>query len=71
MSPAEDSRGVFVWFDPSTERLTLRDLDKDEKSAYLDSVISVSGLAEAEDPCVVDGCDSARDFEQILFPFKE
>ncbi len=42
---AEDHHGWFVWFDPETELLTLRDLTEDEKSDTLDKLGSVSDLS--------------------------
>ncbi len=49
--------GVHVWFDPTTELLTLRDLTMVEKLATLDKLGSVSVLRLAGDAEVIDGCE--------------
>ena len=45
---------MFVWFDRTVERLTLRDLTVDEKCAIVDMPISVGALDEDEDGSSVD-----------------
>ncbi len=52
--------GLFVWFDPDTELLTLRDLTEDEKSVTLDKLGSVSGLLHDDHSEVSDGCAGAQ-----------
>ena len=66
--PAQDQDGWFVYFDASTERLTLRDLTEDEKLATLDSVRSVSGLIRSDTDEETDGCDKVREtFPDLSF----
>ncbi len=65
MSKPELGPGLFVWFDPETEGLTLRDLTEDEMSVNLDKQCSVSGLIRSDDAEVSDGCD------QLLFDVEE
>ena len=71
----ESGPGLFVWFDPDTELLTLRDLTEDEKLANLDSVVSVSALVEGEaGTASTDGCEGSRErtsFTQLKFNLEE
>ncbi len=59
---SEGGRGVFVWFDPATERLELRDLTEEERSNYLDSLVSVSAMDEDEDATNKDACEGAQGY---------
>ncbi len=43
ISDGQAGPGLFVWFNPRQERLSLRDLTEDEKKSYLDKPSSVSG----------------------------
>ncbi len=64
--------GLFVWFDPALERLTLRDLTEGEKFANLDKHRSVSGLIRSDQSERSDGCDSEAKPEilsQLSLPF--
>ena len=49
--------GVSVWFDPTTELLTLRDLTEDEKLTNLDKRRSVSGSIRSDQAEEIDGCE--------------
>ncbi len=68
VSKPEQGPGLFVWFDPETERLTLRDLTEAEKSDTLDKLSSVSGLIRFDSSYdVLDGCKRAvRGGEQLF-----
>ena len=44
-STPEKGPGLYIWFDPYTELLTLRDLTEDEKIDTLDKLSSVSDLS--------------------------
>ncbi len=48
ISRPDQGPGLFVWFDPEVERLTLRDLTEDEKSVTLDKLGSVSGSIRSD-----------------------
>ncbi len=65
----EQGPGLFVWFDPDTERLSLRDLTEDEKAVTLDSVPSVSGSIGSDQPEAADGCNGELDEVQLPFLF--
>ncbi len=52
-----DPAGCNVWFDPTTELLTLRDLTEDEKLVTLDKLGSVSALAQFDHVGEIDGCE--------------
>ncbi len=60
VSKPDQGPGLFVWFDPETERLSLRDLTEEEKSATLDKLSSVSGLIRFDQAKEADGCDGVR-----------
>ncbi len=47
VSVPESGPGLFVWFDPTRESLTLRDLTPDEAAAILDEPSSVSALVRS------------------------
>ena len=65
VSRPEQGPGLFVWFDPEVERLTLSDLTEAEISANLDSVDSVSGTFEFEHAERSDGCEAGSKWSQL------
>ena len=54
---AFDQEGLLVWFDPTSERLSLRDLTEAEKADMLDRSGSVSGLIRFDQDEITDGCE--------------
>ncbi len=57
--------GLHVWFDPSEEVLTLRDLTDEEKSVTLDKRSSVSGMFPEGHSEESDGCEGSSE-EELL-----
>ena len=54
----EDMHGFFMYFDALRECPGVRELTEDEKSAYLDSVVSVSAVERERDQIdLIDGCE--------------
>ena len=66
---AEDLQGMYVWFDPNEEAVSLRDLTDHEKAVILDMHGSVSALGEGEEVCELDGCDPLKAVLPQLFLF--
>ena len=70
VSMPDQGPGMFVWFDPDTELVTLRALTEDEKSRILDKQGSVSGLffrtyAEGSDGWVSEESKTSQSFRQL------
>jgi len=57
MLRADDSSGVFLYFDASRETPVLRDLTEAEKIDRLDKLSSVSELSRVDQPEEIDGCE--------------
>jgi len=54
----DDSGDHYMFFDAATEAPATRELDKEERAAYLDSVVSVSAVDRDRDQLeLIDGCD--------------
>ena len=67
ISVPDQGPGLFVWFDPENERLSLRDLSEDEKVVTLDKLSSVSGLIRSDQAEESDGCNGALRKESPSF----
>ena len=69
MMYVDGQHGMFVWFDPFREHLSIRDLTEDEKAVTFDKLSSVSGLDEDEDSVESNGCKLAKgeSFTQLGF----
>ncbi len=66
---ADDVNGYFLYFDASSERVTLRELTRDEKIAYLDKPSSVSAPSRVDQAKDSDGCVGPEISSQGLLPF--
>ncbi len=65
--------GLVVWFDPESERLTLRGLTRHEMYDRVDSVFSVSALRDSGDSggCLDDAEGSESDPQlPLVFSFE-
>jgi hypothetical protein len=69
VKPAEDTYGWFVYFDASTELLTLRDLTEAEKLDRLDKLGSVSASEPIDYSEESDGCDGTTSLGSLLGQF--
>jgi len=64
----DDGGHYYMFFDAATEAPLLRSLTEEERSEYLDSVVSVSGIDRDRDQIdLLDGCEGPSD--EGLLPF--
>ena len=70
MRDAEDQIGMYIWFDPTSEAVSLRDLTEGEKCVILDNDVSVSGMFADDHFGAVSKilADARRDQLPLEFP---